>query len=151
MKELINTDKTLSEQEIRDRIVRFENELLKHEQVEIPVVQYFCNGVYLRQIKIPAGTLLTGKIHKFPCLSIIAEGEIEVVTDQGPKHIKAPCVIESPAGVKRAGYAITDCVWITAHPWNGTELSAEEMSSELTVDTFEQLAEFSQEKLSCLT
>jgi hypothetical protein len=126
--------------ELRHRIQEFEDILLTHDQVDIPVTQYFCNGVYVREITIPAGTLLTGKIHTHPCLSIVLTGEMEVITDEGPKHVVAPLIYESPAGVKRAGRALTDCRWLTIHPHQGDELDAEAMAKLLTVDTFEELA-----------
>lgn len=141
-------DAALSPDALRGRIQDFEDILLEHPQVEIPVTQYFCGGVYLRRIDIPAGTLMTGKIHKHPCLSIILSGEMEVITDAGPKHVKAPLIYASPAGVKRAGRALTDCIWVTAHanPDN-VERSAEAMAALLTVDTFEQLEAFQREQL----
>jgi quercetin dioxygenase-like cupin family protein len=136
--------------ELRHRIQEFEDILLTHDQVDIPVTQYFCNGVYVREITIPAGTLITGKIHKHPCLSIVLTGEMEVITDEGPKVIKAPLVYESPAGVKRAGRALSDCRWLTIHPHQGDELDAEAMAKLLTVDTFAELLEHRHlEKISC--
>lgn len=125
--------------QLRAKILALEAALRELPQVAIPVTQYFSAGVYLRQINIPAGTLMTGKIHKHRCMSIVLSGEMEVVTDQGPRRIKGPCVFESPAGVKRAGIAITDCVWLTAHPYNGPELDEDAMSDLYCVDTFEQL------------
>ena len=88
-------------EEYRRRIVAFEDAIKQGEQVEIPVIQYSCNGVYVREITIPAGVILTGKIHKHPCLSIVLTGKMEVITDEGPRIIEAPLVYESPAGVKR--------------------------------------------------
>jgi len=134
---------------LRSRIQEFEDILLTHDQVHIPVEQFFSHGVYLRKITIPAGTLLTGKIHKHPCLSIVLSGEMEVITDQGPKHVVGPVIYESPAGVKRAGRAITECVWLTVHPYDGPERSAQDMAELLTVNTFAELLEHRhQEKLS---
>ena len=129
----------LTPAELRERIQGFEDLLLEHDQVEIPVVQMFSRGVYLRQITIPAGCWCTGKIHKHPCLSIVLSGKMEVVTDEGRRIIEGPLVFESPAGVKRAGRAIEDCVWITVHPWDGPELDEDLMARELTVETYAQL------------
>ncbi|MGI9251036.1 MAG: hypothetical protein ACR2PR_07535 [Pseudohongiellaceae bacterium] len=138
-----------SPQELRDRIVRFEKTILQGEQVELPVEQWFCNGTYVRQITIPAGVMLTGKIHKHPCLSIVLTGRMEVITDEGPRIISAPEIYESPAGVKRAGYCHEECQWLTIHPWDGEPQSEAEMADHLTVDTFEQLAQFQQEQILC--
>lgn len=139
----------LTPQQLRARIVKFENLILDGEQVDIPVTQYFCNGTYVREITIPTGVILTGKIHKHPCLSVVLTGKMEVITDQGPKIIEAPMVYESPAGVKRAGQCLEECRWLTIHSWNGPELNEYQMASELTVDTYEQLEQFQQEQLAC--
>ena len=37
------------------------------------------------------------------------------MTEEGPKRIKAPCSMISPAGTKRVVYAREDSVWITVH------------------------------------
>lgn len=136
-------------QDLRNRIVKFEALIRDGEQVEIPVTQYFCNGTYVREITIPAGIILTGKIHKHPCLSVVLTGKMEVITDQGPKLIVAPLVYESPAGVKRAGQCLEKCRWLTIHPWDGPELNEYQMAAELTVDTFEQLEQYQQEQIAC--
>ena len=148
MGEIIETT-GLTPQQLRSRIVAFEAIILQGEQVDIPVTQYFCNGTYVREITIPAGVILTGKIHKHPCLSVVLTGKMEVITDQGPRIIEAPMVYESPAGVKRAGQCLEECRWLTIHPWDGPELDADQMAAELTVDTFEQLEQYQQEKIAC--
>lgn len=146
---LINGLSGLTPQEIRNRISAFEQTILLGEQVEIPVTQYFCNGVYVREITIPAGVILTGKIHKHPCLSVVLTGKMEVITDEGPRIIEAPMIYESPAGVKRAGRALEACRWLTIHPYDGEPMDENDMASLLTVDTFEQLEQYQQEHLSC--
>jgi quercetin dioxygenase-like cupin family protein len=139
---------SLAPAELRSRIQQFEQAILEHEQIDIPVTQYFSDGVYMREITIPAGCLLTGKIHKHPCLSIVLTGRMEVITDQGPKIIQAPLVYESPAGVKRAGKALEECRWLTVHPYDGPERPEAEMADLLTVNTFEELEQFRQERIT---
>lgn len=90
--------------------------------VEIPVRHYFSDGVYAREIRIPAGTLLTGKIHKRENLNILSAGEISVLTEAGMQRIKAPFTVVSPPGTKRIAYAHTDCVWTTVHGTHETDL-----------------------------
>lgn len=107
---------------MRDKVNIVEAEMLKHEQIEIPVKHYFSQGVYAREITIPAGAMLTGKIHKFQQLNILSSGEISVMTDEGMKTVKAPFTIVSPPGTKRIAYAHTECVWTTIHGTNETDL-----------------------------
>lgn len=100
---------------IRERLDALETELRKHPQVEITPRHYFAKGLYAREITIPAGTLLTGKIHTTQHLNIISKGDISVLTEHGPKRIQAPCALISPPGTKRAGYAHEETVWTTIH------------------------------------
>jgi hypothetical protein len=138
-------DELVKPEVMRQRIRTFQEILLDQVQADIPVFQYFSAGVYLRRIDIPAGTLLAGRIHKYPCLSIVVSGVADVVTEQGQLHIVAPMVFESPAGVKRAIRAVTDCIWITAHPNpENIELEPDGMAEVYTVDTYTELEHFRQ-------
>jgi hypothetical protein len=107
---------------MRDKVNALETEMRRREQIEIPVKHYFSQGVYAREITIPAGTLLTGKIHKFEQLNILSAGEISVLTEDGIKRVEAPFTVVSPPGTKRIAFAHTDCVWTTIHGTQETDL-----------------------------
>lgn len=135
-------------EQVRKRIQEFQESLLAQEQIEIPITQYFTKGVYMRRMDLAEGTILTGKIHKYPCLNIIVKGQLEVVTENGPIAIVGPWIYESPAGTKRAIHALTDAIWITVHanPEN-LELEPEGMAQVYTVDTYKQLEAFQAQQL----
>lgn len=99
----------------RDKIFLAEAHMRELPQLELKVVHYFSNGVYARELHIPAGTILTGEIHKFENLNILSEGEISVSTEDGIKRVRAPFTVVSPPGTKRIAYAHTDCIWTTIH------------------------------------
>jgi hypothetical protein len=81
-----------------------------------PLTHSFADGVYVREIFIPKGTVLTGKIHKYSHPNFLMQGEVIVVTEHGGReHLKAPLAMISRAGTKRAVYALEDTVWITVH------------------------------------
>jgi hypothetical protein len=76
----------------------------------------FAEGIYVREIRIPAGTVLTGKLHKHQHPNVLLHGEVLVVTEHGGReHLVAPLVMMSPPGTKRAVLALADTVWITIH------------------------------------
>jgi len=125
--------------ELRKRILGWEELAKQYPQVDIPVTQYFSHGVYVREITIPAGVIATGAIHQHACLSVVLSGKMQVITEDGPKIIEAPMVFESPAGVKRAGQAITDCRWLTIHPYGGAPLDEKEMLGLTSVPDFKTL------------
>ena len=112
----------LVNQSNRDLIVELEETMLGNEQVEITAVEYHCGGVYAREITIPAGVVLVGEIHLKDQINVVSQGIIKVFTEEGERTIEAPCTFISPAGVKRAGYAVTDTVWTVFH---ATELTKE--------------------------
>lgn len=97
----------------RGKLERLEALLEAMPQKEMPVKHRFSRGVYARELFIPKGTVLTGRIHKYSQINVLLRGDISVLTEHGIKRITAPFVIESPAGTKRAGYAHEDTVWMT--------------------------------------
>ena len=106
----------------REKIMALERELRKYSQLEDQVTHHFAPGVYARELFIPAGALLTGKIHKTEHLNIISQGTISVSNMGKSITISAPHIMVSKPGTKRAGYAHTDTVWITIHPTEETDL-----------------------------
>lgn len=96
--------------------------MLQMPQVEMPLKHHFSKDLYGRELFIPQGTLLVGKIHKHQSLNILAQGEISLLTEDGVKRVKAPYTVVSKPGIKRVGYAHTDCTWITVHATKETDL-----------------------------
>ena len=84
---------------------------------------HFADGVYARELFIPAGTVLTGKMHRQRHLNFLIQGDITVWTEEGMKRIQAPAVIPSEPGCKRVGYAHTDTRWVTVHGTHETDLA----------------------------
>jgi hypothetical protein len=122
---------------IRNDILDLERQMLEQPQVEIQPTHYFADGIYAREIVIPAGTLLTGKIHKTRHLNIISQGRIAVVTESGRTIIDAPYTFVAEAGTKRVGIALTDCVWTTIHASDETDL--DKLEAQLIAPSFEAL------------
>lgn len=125
---------------LRDKVYLIESEMLKHEQVNIPIRHFFSPGVYAREIKIPAGTLLTGRVHLFSQLNILSGGEISVLTHEGMKRVKAPFTVVSPPGTKRIAYAHTECTWTTILATEETD--PDKMEALFTVGTEQEFLEF---------
>lgn len=86
---------------------------------------HFSPGVYTRELFIPQGIVLTGKIHTSEHLNILSQGKITVWTEDGMKTLTASTVIRSMPLIKRVGYAHEDSIWITVHhnPSNETDIA----------------------------
>lgn len=117
-------------------ILRIEDWLMKEVQVECPVQHYQILGVYARSMFIPAGTLLTGKIHNFESIAILAKGTIRITNGTESYVISEGHIMVDQPGVKRLGYAETDVVFITVHRTDNTEIEA--IEDELVSATFEE-------------
>ena len=105
----------------RKNIANLEAIMQEMPQVEIETKHYYAHGTYTREVFLPKGTVLTGKIHKHSCINIISKGKIAVVTDEGEKIIEAPYTFVSGSNVKKCGAVLEDTVWINVHPWIGEE------------------------------
>ena len=106
----------------RDKVFVLEDTMAEMPQIDIPVRHFFSPGVYAREISVPKGAVITGKIHKFSQLNILSKGVMAVMTEDGIKRVEAPFTIVSPPGTKRIAYAYDDCVWTTIHGTDETDL-----------------------------
>jgi hypothetical protein len=126
---------------IRSGIQNLEQEILSSNEAFVgdskvcPLRHYFTDGIYTREIFIPAGTVLTGKIHKHEHPNFLMQGVVEVVTESGGRErLVGPSAMISPAGTKRALHAVTDLIWITVHS-NPTNTQDLEKLEELIIAT----------------
>ena len=98
---------------MRSQIFALEAEMKKLPQIDIPVKHYFSDGLYAREITVPAGAIIVGVIHKYPQINILSKGIICVSLEDGVKEVHASHTVVSQPGVKRAAFAVTECVWTT--------------------------------------
>lgn len=117
-------------EEARSVIAEFEAILREHPEAQMgdqdrcPLTHQFGGGMYVRQIFIPKGMVVVGKIHRHAHPNFLMSGEVLVVTEGGGReHLKAPLAMISPAGTKRVVYTITDCLWATVHITEETDLA----------------------------
>ena len=133
MDELVPSD-------VRQQVFEFEEWVRTLAPVEFPLRHFFAPGVYARELTIPAGTALTGQIHKYVTLNILSQGEMSVLTHEGVKRVSAPFTIVSPPGTKRAAIAHTKCVWTTIHGTDETDL--EKIEEHFIAQTEQEYLEF---------
>lgn len=109
---------------MRARVFAFEREQLKKPQVTIRVEHTFFPGGYARTIYVPAGTELTGAVHKYSNFNILVSGTLLIITEDGPKVMTGPLSFLSPPGTKRVGKMLTDVVWTTILMTDLTDIAA---------------------------
>lgn len=123
--------------ELREMIANFETECAKLPQMEIPLKHHFSRGVYAREIFIPKGTMIVGKIHKHLNMNILSQGDVSVLSIDGMKRIKASSTFVASPGAKRVIYAHEDSVWTTIHGTDETDL--EKLEDEFIAKTYEDV------------
>lgn len=95
----------------------------EYPRVHCPVVHRFTPGLYIREILIPAGTLLTSMEHKTAHPFVISQGRIRVSSEnEGSVIYEAPYTGITQPGTRRALYAETDTIWTTFHPTDLTDV-----------------------------
>lgn len=140
-------------QNVREQLQDFETEIKKKDGAFVgdseicPLKHSFTDGIYVREIFIPAGTYIVGKIHKHEHPNFLLSGEVDVVTEEGSVRLKGPMSMISPAGTKRALHAITDLVWTTIHhnPTNTQDM--EKLEKIVIADSYEEYERFKNKKL----
>lgn len=95
------------------------------------------SGLYAREMIIPAGTVVTGKIKKHEHISVISAGFVTEVTDAGLQRIMAPYTMVSKPGTKRVVWAHETTVWTTIHA--STETSLEKLEEDLIASSYDEL------------
>ena len=99
-----------------------------------PIKNSFADGCYIREIFNPANELLVTKIHKKEHPFFLMSGEMSILTDDGVVYLKAPHHGITKVGTKRIIYTHTDCVFVTVH---ATELTdVKEIEEEVIAKDF---------------
>ena len=84
---------------------------------ECPVKHRFTPGLYIREIFIPAGTILITGTHRQTHPFVVSIGLVRVVSEQeGAVEYAAPHTGITQAGTRRLLHAVTDVIWTTFHP-----------------------------------
>lgn len=145
LEEIVETLALLPQEKVADQVLRLEAMLIKGERVECPIEHQFCEGMYMREVFVPAGTLFTTYVHKTQHPFFGVMGELLIWEDgHGWVQMIAPCRGITQPGTKRIVYALTDVVWVTYHsnPDNITEVDKlEEMLFESYENKYLTLAE----------
>lgn len=123
----------------RQFIARRKGEMLASAHlVELPFTESLADGLYTRTLFIPKGCELVGKIHRKPCVNIVAKGDITIMTETGLLRVQAGYSVTSPAGIQKIGYAHEDTIFINVFRTDVTDIGAVE--KDLICENFEALS-----------
>lgn len=119
-------DTDLARREAEDRAIDYlEIAIVKElEAVDLPLKHQFVPGMYIRTIFMPAGTLLTSKIHKTEHPFVVTKGVAIVRLPGGEvERLKAGHIGITKPYTRRTLYIEEDCTWTTFHITDSTDLT----------------------------
>ncbi len=99
----------------REQIVQLQEAMLPIQCPQPEPTHFFAPGMYLRELTVPAGMLLVGKIHKHTHFLVVTKGKAEVISEFGRSIVEPGHISVSQAGVKRVVLALEDTQFITIH------------------------------------
>jgi hypothetical protein len=133
--------------EIRSKIFALQEAMVKAQEVgdiekcdideTFPLRHHFAPGAYAREMSLPAGHWIIGKIHKHSHLNFITKGKVAVLTEDGPMVITAPYTFVSAVGTKRVVLVLEDTVWTTVHVT--TETNLEKIEEEVIAKSYDEI------------
>jgi len=106
---------------MRRRVERLEGSMAGLPQVDCPVFHFTAPGQIARRMEIPAGTVVTGAVHKLEHLIVIAKGRLRIVTEDGTRDAAAGDVFTCKPGMKNAVTALEDSVWVNVFAVDETD------------------------------
>lgn len=104
-----------------------------------PLKHWLAPGIYAREIHLPAGTVVVGKIHRHRHFNIISKGKITCYTEFGLETHEAPASFISEPGTKRVVYTQEDAIWTTIHPNTDDETDIPTLEERFTAMEYAEL------------
>ena len=101
-------------------------------KVDCKNTHHFAPGVYAREILVPKGTFIIGKLHKTEHMNIILSGKGKAICDGEVKEINAGDIFVSQAGGRKVVIAEEDLKVLNIFPTKETNLDKLENSIAVT-------------------
>lgn len=114
---------TLTLPEAESKVDRMEAICAKLPQVDMPLVHRFTPGLYVREIRMPAGSLVISKRHKTEHPFVVSMGKVDVWTaGKGVERLSAPFTGITKPNTRRVIHVLEDTIWTTFHPTTETDI-----------------------------
>ena len=96
--------------------------LAKDFPCDIPTFHRFADGIYIREIHAPAGTIFTSVTHKTCHPFVMSKGVADICDEYGDvTRYTAPFTGITEVGTRRVFMVIEDMIWTTFHRTNLTD------------------------------
>ena len=115
---------SVTEISMTDKIDALKAAVKNVPQVVMPTRHFLVEGMYARQILIPAHTAFVGRKHKKPHYFMCLAGGAMVTADDGSIHnVRAGMVLMSALGTQRIGVTYADTVFVGIFRTDETDLA----------------------------
>ena len=105
---------------------------------DFPIKHNFSDQLYMREMKMKAGTFVVSAMHHTDHFWFLMTGRIQVTTDgETVEHI-APCFEKSIKGAKRLITCTEDCVFINVHKNPSNDQNLDKIQKNLYSFTIEE-------------
>ena len=130
----------------RDEVIDVvENIIANQPQVECPVTHRFTPSMYIREVFVPAGTILTSEIHKKEHPHVLSLGKITMWDGEGGQiTVSAPYCGITKENARRVVFVHEDCIFTTFHVTEAK--TVEEAEKDIFVDYENELIDESVKK-----
>jgi hypothetical protein len=116
----------------REKIAFVTHQMLTMEQTDCPLTHKFDGQLYIREIRLPKGTLLTGRVHRHGHVCQLLEGTVTLVHQQGAREtFQAPSEIMTLPGYQMVVYALEDSLARTIHPNPTNERDIDKLEADI--------------------
>lgn len=125
----------------KEKIAYLTHQFLTMEQTECPVEHLFEHQLYVRDMRIPRGTLFLGRAHRHGHVCQLLEGTVIQLTQAGRRIVEAPFEVFTTPGFHMVLYALTDILGRTVHanPTESRDTDALEADIFESVDALREL------------
>jgi len=122
---------------LMQKVDMFLEEARKMPQVDCSTKHYFGPNLYIREVTMPAGTVVVGKSHKADHMCVMLSGKMIIVKDDGSRQeLVAPMTFVGSAG-RKVAYILETTVFQNIFVTNETDI--DKLESMLVDNTQHQL------------
>ena len=123
---------------LNDKVETLLKEVQAMPQLECAENHYFGPGLYIKEVILPAGSVIIGKPHKVAHMCILLQGKMVIAKEDGSKvELVAPMTFVSPPG-RKVAYIIETVVFQNVFATEETDI---EKLENMLIDNTQQLLE----------
>ena len=105
-----------------DAVEQLEAQIIELPQVDCPVLHHFGPGIYIREVRMPAGTFAIGHRQKEDHLNILLAGKVAMLDDDGIQRVVSAPLMYSGKPGRKVGYIVEDVVWQNIYSTEETDI-----------------------------